>query len=188
MERVDFEKHRADFMPQLQKLYELSADEAEEIRVAPHEALPKLAARLHYEVQIATFNSMVQTIPKIVGKILVEREAQAESERLFYARWPILGSKAEYTSTVKNSLQAYKAANPKATFQDLVEKAGIMACLSLGLSPLPPTQSAPPPAPIPPRPAGAGASPGTPLRNSKPTGIEADIAEMVRQELEEMQG
>lgn len=186
VEPIDFEKQRKDFLSKTEPLYKLSDDEAEEVRVSPHEALPKLASRLHFEIQMSTFGAVMQALPQLITRAFAEREAQQKSESAFYTRWPDL-KKPEYSEAVLNSTRAFRAANPKATFEDVVEKAGLLAMISLGLNPAPT-----PPAPvvptipqIPPRPAGAGASPVTPIPQTGPPGVDPTIAEMIEFELRE---
>jgi hypothetical protein len=185
-EPIDFEKQRKDFLTKTEPLYKLSDEEAEEIRVSPHEALPKLASRLHFEVQLSTFGAVMQALPQLITRAFQEREAQQQSESVFYNRWPDL-KKPEYSDTVLNSLRAYRAANPKASFDDIVEKSGLFAMISLGLNPVPAPQApvVPTVSQTPPRPAGAGASPITPLSHGTPPGVDPMIAEMIEFEIRE---
>jgi hypothetical protein len=46
-------KHREAFLPKLAELYKLTDQEVADIQTNPGEAMPKLAAKLHYEVQLA---------------------------------------------------------------------------------------------------------------------------------------
>jgi hypothetical protein len=186
-EPIDFEKQRKDFLTKTEPLYKLSDEEAEEVRVSPHEALPKLASRLHFEVQLSTFGAIMQALPQLITRAFQEREAQQQSESAFYTRWPDL-KKPEYGEAVLNSLRAYRAANPKAGFDEIVEKSGLFAMISLGLNPVPQASQAPvvPTIPqTPPRPAGAGASPVTPMPTGTPPGVDPMIAEMIEFEIRE---
>lgn len=184
-EPVDFEKHRAAVLPKLEELYKLTDEEAEAARVSPETALPKLAARLHFEATTAAFNSVMGVLPNLVDTVLTQRKAIQESEDRFYSRWGDL-KKPEYEATVLNSVRAYKAANPKAPLDEVIERAGLMAMLTLGLSP---SQQQPPAAPTPPSPpmrpaspAGAGFSsqPFQPASSSEP---QDDIQALIAAEL-----
>jgi hypothetical protein len=73
VEPVDFEKHRAEVLPKLETLYGLSETEAEELRIEPEKALPKLAARLHYEVTAAAFNAVMSSLPQFVERTMQTR-------------------------------------------------------------------------------------------------------------------
>ena len=79
-EPMDFEKQRKDFLLKTEPLYKLSDEEAEEVRVSPYEALPKLASRLHFEVQLSTFGAVMQALPQLITRAFQEREAQQQSE------------------------------------------------------------------------------------------------------------
>jgi hypothetical protein len=159
-EPVTLEKHRAEFLPKLQELYKLSPEEAEELRVEPEKALPKLAATLHYEVLTSAYNSVLSVLPNLVGQYLEQQKAITAHEERFYNRWGALKD-PKYLGTVVSSVKAYRAANPKASQEEVIERAGLMAMLTLGLNPQgetpPPTPSQPAPAaPRPAIPAGAG--------------------------------
>jgi hypothetical protein len=173
-EPVDFEKHRASFLPKLEELYKFSDQEAEEIRVEPEKALPKLAARLHYEVLTAAFNSVTSVLPELIGSTLERQKAVSENEDKFYSRWKELKD-PKYAETVLNSVRAYKAVNPRAPTEEVIERAGLMAMLTLGLNPQ--AVAAPaapePPAPRPGRPAGAGFG-STPFQTQSPSSGEVD--------------
>jgi len=160
-EPVDWEKHRKEFLPKLTDLYKLTDQEAESLRTEPEKVYPAMAARLHYEVQAATYNSLLQVLPQIVSGLLESRQAADQADTAFYSSWPKL-SKTEksHTEAIRNSIRAYRNANPKADMGTVIKNAGLMAMMSLGLpldlpgAPVPLTTPLVPSAP--PRPAGAG--------------------------------
>lgn len=158
-EPFDFAKHREEFVPKLAELYKLSDDEVEAFRTNPGETLPKFAANLHYQVQAAVFNSVLQALPQVLDTAFNQRRAVDEADNAFYTRWPKLKNN-QYSETVVNSIRAYRAANPNAKMDKVIEQAGLMAMISLGLNPQEVVAAAtpsvtPPPAP---RPAGIGAA------------------------------
>jgi hypothetical protein len=194
-----FAQHRERFLPELQKLYALDptrdAAAIEELRTSPELALPKLAANLHYEVQLATYNSIMQAVPEIVGTIISRREEVSSLERSFKEMWPQLHEKPEYETAAESSIRAMRAANPQMPMKEVLQKAGMMAMLTLGL-PLPAPQAQAPHAPAPQaplappvrmappgRPAGvgaAGASPMTPPAAGGEGNIFEDLFEAAR--------
>lgn len=174
-----FAEHRAQFLPRLQQLYQIEGSPAwdaaaiEELRTAPEKALPKLAANLHYEVQLATYNSVMEAMPVMIGHILTQRKAADEAETMFKGMYPRLYEKPEYEQAAESSIRAMKAANPNMATPELLKRAGMMAMLTLGLpldmpgvsgapnpSPTPTPTPTPTPSqiPIPGRPAGVHAS------------------------------
>jgi hypothetical protein len=184
-EPVDFEKHRATFLPKLEELYKFSDQEAEEIRVEPEKALPKLAARLHYEVLTAAFNSVMSVMPEVVGSTLERQKAVTEHEEKFYSRWKELKD-PRYSETVLNSVRAYKAVNPRAPLEEVIERAGLMAMLTLGINPQQPAAPvAPvePPAVRPGRPAGAGFGSAPFQTNSSGSAEVDDIQALIAAEM-----
>lgn len=166
VESLTFEQHRAEFLPKIAALYKMTDEEAEQFRVNPGETLPMLAARVHYEVQAATFNSVLQALPQLVTSMLERKEASDKYDKAFYDKWPVLQGK-DKTETVVNSIKAFKAANPKAPVEKVIEQAGLMAAISLGIplesllakptgAPAPAAQQQAAPS-APPRPVGLGA-------------------------------
>lgn len=183
----DFEQHRQTFLPQLKELYKLTDEEAAAFQANPAEELPNLAAKLHYEVQVATFNAVMQSLPQLLDQFSSQREAVQRNENQFYDKWPKLKEKPEYKETVISAIKAYRTANPKMPMEAVIQQAGLMAMLTLGLPlDLPGTQPQPPapPAPqltpgLPARPAGIGGS-GAPLpraQGGQSGNIFADIVE-----------
>lgn len=183
-EPVDFEKHRETVLPKLEELYKLTDEEAEAVRVAPETALPKLAARLHFEATTAAFNSVVAVLPNIIENVTKQQKLIQEQEEKFYSRWGALKD-PKYEQTVLNSVRAYRTANPRASAQETIEHAGLMAMLALGLNPNPaPQQQAQPtptPAMRPAVPAGAGV-PSSPFAGSS-NGPMDDIQALIAAEM-----
>jgi hypothetical protein len=168
-EPLNFEKHRAETLPRLEELYKLTDEEVEEARLEPDKALPKLAARLHYEVTTAVFNSVLGSLPQFVHQTLEVRKAETAAEDSFFSRWPDLKDE-KHKPVVVNSIKAYRQANPRATMAEVIDRAGLMAMLSLGINPQPQQpqqqqpQAVPQPMPVPPLGAGAGGAPFAPRR------------------------
>ena len=162
-EPVNFEQHRKEFLPQLEKLYNLTDEEAEVVRTAPDKALPKLAARLHYEVQASTYNALLHVIPDVLNMLMDRRATADKADAAFFSKWPKLAGDG-HVETVRQSIRAYRAANPKAPMEKVIEQAGLMSMISLGIpldlpgitTPAANPAEPPPPAPIPTRPPGIG--------------------------------
>lgn len=151
----DLEALRTNTMPQLQELYTLSEQDAAEFEASPAKALPKLAAKLHFEATMAAYGSVMNALPQVVGTMVQQVLQAREQDQAFYTRWPQLKGQEDM---VMRTLQAWKQVNPNATQQDLVERGGLMAMLALGLNPQPqapaPQAPAAPTPPAPHRPAG----------------------------------
>lgn len=131
---------------------------------------------LHYNVTMSLQQAMYQYLPNLIQGQMGEMQARQQNENAFYTRWPQLkeavGKDAKVEEAINQSLRAYRTANPKATVKDVIEKAGLLAMISLGLNPtataaaapapVAPTQAAP--ALIPGRPAGTGMQGHVPQR------------------------
>lgn len=161
---VSFEQHRTNAVAELAKQYQLTAEEAEELRVTPETALPKFAAQLHFEVVMSAVNAIHSQLPQLIQGFMSYDRVRQEANDAFFKRWPQLND-SKHVETVKQAINAYKGANPKADMKDVIEKAGLFAMISLGFNPMPqaPVAAPPPVAPqVPARPIGVGSS-GAPL-------------------------
>lgn len=160
-----YTQYRDQIMPQLEQQYQLSQEQVDALNDNPAEVIPKIAAQIHYQAQIAAYTGIMSQLPQIVSSVLDRHTAIQEAQGRFYSRWPDL-QKSEYADKVDSTLQAWRNANPNASGEEMIEKAGLMAMLALGLDPTPqaepeqPTNGGQPPA-RPAAPAGAGA-PRTP--------------------------
>jgi len=172
-EQFDVAKHRAEFLPKLESLYKLNDAEVAELSTNPGEAMPKLAARLHYEVQLAVHQGVLQIIPHLFQNLMESQRETSKNDNAFYDRWPELkeavGKDSKIEGSIKEAVRSYKALNPKANTQDIIEKAGLLAMISLGIPPraaaamvqqamTPVPVLSPAPSQIPGRPAGVGAT------------------------------
>lgn len=163
-----FEELKAELLPELERHYALPEDIAAELKSADSldsgealvKVLPKLAARMHLEMQASVVQLVGQAIPQMVDQQMRFKATAERLESNFYDRWPKLKGKDE--RLIAQSVQAYRMVNPKANEQELIERAGAMAMLNLGLDPLAETRVAAPAAPPapPPPPPFTPASPG----------------------------
>lgn len=173
----DPEKHRTEFLGKLLPLYKLSDQEVQDIQTNPGEAFPKLAAQLHYNVSMAMNAALQQLMPQAIASQLRMQTLKQSYETKFYDKWPALKAAVakdpKTEEAINQSFEAFRATNPKATIDDLINKAGLLACISLGLNPLEGQQSPPPvgapqvvqpPPVIPGRPAGTGAQGHVPVQ------------------------
>jgi hypothetical protein len=187
---ITIEQHREKALPELAKLYQLTSEEAEALRVTPETALPQLAAKLHFEVVMSAYNAVMSQIPQAITGMMAHENTVKEANDKFFGRWEPLKD-PKHHERVKGAIKAYKAANPKAGLEEVIEGAGALAMISLGLPVAPagqplPAAAAPAPAPfVPPRPAGVGAG-GAPIPQPRSTGPQTDIEALVEAEIQGM--
>lgn len=167
-----FKQHREQFLPQLEQLYKIEgnwdSETIDELRTNPEKVLPKLAANLHYEVQLATYNSVMQALPNVVSTIIDQRRAVDRYTDMFKQMYPQLHEKKEYEAAAENAIRVIRQTNPQLPMEEVLKRAGVAACLALGLqlpasvvqpaTPPPAPASPPPRIPPPGRPAGIGAA------------------------------
>lgn len=177
-QQVNWEEHRATFLPKLQEMYKLSDQEVQDFQTNPGEAIPKLAAELHYKVMMSLHSSMMELLPHAIESQSRLTQKKVEYENKFYGKFPALkeavAKDIKVEATINEAIKAFRVANPKATMDDLINKVGLLTMITLGLDPM---QSQGQPAPvatpapvsmqpsqIPGRPAGMTAAAHVPVR------------------------
>lgn len=191
-EPVTFEKHRAEFLPKLRELYKLSPEQIEKVRESPEEILPDLAAQLHYEVQLASYNSVMAVLPDIIGMVMNRRLDEDKANTEFYGMHARLKERVaqdpKAEDAIRNSIKAYKTANPGADQKTVMQQAGILAMMALQMPLVEPQNAPAAPPPVrqaPPRPPGVGAS-SAPMPAQPAAGQEENIfADLVDDYLKE---
>lgn len=160
---LTFEQHRDKTLNALEPLFQMTPEEVEQLSVEPGKIMPKLAARVAFESMAMTFQALQAQLPQLINATMTNHSLQTESDKQFKERWPELYSD-QHKELVLNCIKAYRAANPKATMEQLIEGAGAMATISLGQAYTPrqiqqQQQAAASQVPgAPPRPAGAGST------------------------------
>jgi len=137
-----YNKYQAQILPQLEQAYALTPEQVTALETEPATLLPKLAAQIHYRAHVAAYTGIMSQLPTIISQVLERQTAVQAAETSFFGRWSDL-KKPEYASQVEASIRAYRAANPKAPMAEVIERAGLMAMLSLGLNPTPQPPAAP---------------------------------------------
>lgn len=182
----DPEKHRAEFIPKLEQLYALSDQEVSDFQTNPGASLSRLAAQLHYNMSLSLQTAIRQFLPHVVQNELTVTTERQKYETAFYDKWPPLKEavskdKVKVEATINEAIQAYRITNPKASIEDVIQKAGVLAMLSLGIAPtMQSTPNAPAPGPAAPfispgRPAGAGMQGHVPPRSAPGQQGEEDL-------------
>lgn len=155
-----YKAYRESIMPQLEAQYQLTEEQVEAIQDNPQQVIPQLAAKIHYSAQVAAYTGIMTQLPAMIAQVQERVTAEQKAEESFFSRWPALKDK-QHEQTVSRTLTAWRQANPEATLEDMIEKAGVSAMLAAGLDPRTVQEKeddAGPPTPPPARPAGAGGS------------------------------
>ena len=154
---------------QLTEQYALSPDDALAFQTAPETVLPKLAANMHVQIMREAYGQMqqmMQAVPALIKQHLESEQQERSAEERVFGEWP--GLKEHKAVMLKNVILARQAQGPQATAEQVLEAAGVLTAMSLGLDPMTvrktqqaqQTHQAPTVQGIPPRPAGAGTSGG----------------------------
>lgn len=150
------QQHMDKMVPELAKLYAVDEADVEALRTEPEKVLPTLAGRLHYGIQMAVFQGVMSALPQMMEQYGQQQKAYQENENAFFEAFPDLKAKPEYAQTVLESIKAVRATAPNLSREDLIKRAGILACTTLGIVP-----------------GAAAAQPGTPAQPAAPSAVPA---------------
>lgn len=171
-----YDKFREESLPHLEKLYEMDEETATAFDENPREVLPKIAAKLHFDAMMSTYNAVTAAMPSLVGQVVKAMEISNSAEQAFYEAWPDL--KQASPQVVETAVKSYRAANPTAKLDQVIQNAGRLAMINAGLDPTPKPKVDPTPKAQPPRPAAPGGTNPTPPPRPKAPGSENVFAEL----------
>lgn len=129
-----YTEHRKETLPILEKLFSLTDEEAAALDEQPSKVLPKLAGSLMYDTMLSTYNAVLVAMPSVVNRIVAASNQAQKAEAQFFDAWPDLRSPAA-KPVVSAAITAYRAAHPRATLEDVISKAGVMAMINAGFDP-----------------------------------------------------
>lgn len=179
-----YAEHREKTLPELEKVFTLSEEEAAALDEQPSKVLPKLAAQLQYDVMLSTYNAVLQAMPSVMGTLMHTTKLADQAQAQFMEKWPDLNNK-KAEPAVRAAIQAYRAANPRASLEETIKNAGVMAMINLGLDPTKSQQQVqkkPALKAAPPKPAApTGQQPAPPVRQESEENVFAEIARVFDQ-------
>lgn len=159
--------------------FALSEADKEAIDTDVHTAIPKLMARTFLRAQASAFSQMERVVPAVIQRYMKVSAARDTSQGVFYQRWPMV-NKASHGEVVDKIARTYRAENPNASLEKMVEDIGPYVLMAAKIAPnaAPPQQQqaatshpqsspmarngggrAPPPSPFVPAVGGGGAQP-----------------------------
>ena len=168
-----YKDHRAKTLPKLEEFFVLSEEDAAALDEQPSKVIPKLAAQMMYDTMLSTYNAVLAAAPSIVHRLIHASNEAKSAETAFFSAWPDLKD-PKAKPVIAAAINAYRATNPRASRDDVIQKAGLMAMLNLGMDPTKKAEVITPPAArlTPPKPAGGrNTAQTTPPR---PKGEESD--------------
>ncbi len=175
-----YTEHRTQTLPTLEKLYALTDEQAEAYNEDPVKALPKIAASLHYDAMMSSYNAVMAALPSVIHSVMKAGNAADKAENAFYGEWPEL-TDAKHAPAVEAAVRAYRTTKPDAPLDEVIKNAGGLAMMNLGMTralkveePKPkPKPRAKPATPI--APSGANAAP--PVQTEEDRNIFSDLTE-----------
>lgn len=128
----DLQKMRDDFISQTAEGFQFSEEEAEELRVEPEKALPKILAKVQVQALESAVQIMRANLPELVRQQLGANQSAMTAEKKFYGKFPELKSK-EAVKVAEGMAKAYRSANPDATLDEVIDNVGYMTWRKMGL-------------------------------------------------------
>lgn len=126
-----FQQQVDAYRGELQKQYAISDEDADAILTDPKVVLPKLMANMHLAMLQQVGQLMQQMTPSLVQQQVHTVNTTQERLKAFSAKYPDLVSPENQEITVQ-AVRLVKQLHPKATFEELMEKAGPVAYSLLG--------------------------------------------------------
>lgn len=129
------EQLREEYHSKLVEHYAINDEDAIALATTPEQVLPRLAANMHVRVMEEVtqhINAAMQMVPQMLEMRMKQAEAEEKAKQDFFGVWP--GLTEHYDTIVQNARMA-RNANPSATRQQVIEMAGMMTALALGLDP-----------------------------------------------------
>lgn len=178
-QRRQWQEDRVKYEAELEKYFAFSEEDAEKLREAPDEVLPKLAAKIYLDTYQTVMNGMYKVMPQVVAAVVQQRQAREELTQSFYGKWPDL-NKPEYAKVIATVSATYANLKPQATQDEVLQEVGemAMAALKLGVTPVveTPPPATPPVKPFSPATPGGGGTPPT-QAPVKPSNVFTEISE-----------
>lgn len=174
-----FEKNADKIMENLAKeQYALSDEDIAQLEAEPAAALPKLAAKVHYNLTKQVAQMISGMLPNAFMHMQgVQKQAEAAVSK-FQEQWPQIDV-VKYTSEIEQTANVYRQMNPKATQDEVISFVGAAIAARHKLSA--PTPSAAPgnpaatkPQPFVPASAGAPAAPPAVVQQDDWAGLGQD--------------
>lgn len=145
----DMVKWEKEQLGDLEKLYAISAEDAEKLNTEPELILPKLAANMHMSVTKALLTAVQDIIPVALAQHTQQVSVEQEARNSFYAVNPDLND-PKYEAAIFQVGKIFRAANPAAPREVAVKTIGDMVRQALQIAPIsaPAATPAPQPAPV----------------------------------------
>lgn len=127
----------------------LTKQEAEALELNAAEAIPRLMARTYYQATQSALLHIQNFVPGMVVNLVKAMQAQKEAEDAFYGAHKHL-DRGKHAKDVQSFNQAFRAANPQISMEDLQAMVAAAVTAKFGLQPnaaAKPNGGAPPPQP-----------------------------------------
>ncbi len=120
---------RQQYNTQLQQYYAFDQETAQRLQTEPELVLPQLAANLHMAVMDAVMSSLPSRVFNLVNNVTEMNRIEREAEDTFFSAWPEL---RDVKPQVLQVGAMFRAANPGATKEQVVDAVGKFVMQSLG--------------------------------------------------------
>ncbi len=131
-----YKEHREKTLPQLEKIFALTDEEAAALDERPSQVVPKLAGQLMYDTMLSTYNAVIAALPSVITTFIEASKQADTAQGKFFEAWPQLVGQKAAVPVISAAIHAYRGQNPRADLDDIIKNAGVMAMVNLGLDPL----------------------------------------------------
>jgi hypothetical protein len=124
----DMAKLRQAEVERLTSVYALSDEDARTMTVEPEKIVPKMMAEMHANIVEAVVAVLGAQLPAVVESLGEQKRARVSAEDAFYKRFPALKGE-KFRKSVEESIRIARTSDPKASMQEVIIQAGILASL-----------------------------------------------------------
>lgn len=117
---------------EIEKRYQMSEAERDEMQLNPEKVLPGLAARVYVDVFESVLAAVNEMLPVRVTQLNQTSLQAAERTQQFYEAWPGLKTQEGHEKVLAIG-RVYKQVNPDAKPEDFIRDVGTQASVALGV-------------------------------------------------------
>lgn len=128
----EFAAEETRIFGELEKLYTMSDEEAQNFLTEPELVLPKTAARLHMAITKDVIGGIHSVLPGIIQAYMNNTGVEQKARDSFYAKNPDLNN-PEYEQYIFKIGKMFREVNPNATSDVAAERIGDMVRQALGI-------------------------------------------------------
>lgn len=116
--------------------FQLSQEDLQALETDAPGHIPKLLAKVYLRSQVNMMQQLERYIPAMLQRYAETAQKVSANEGKFYQRWPDI-KQAQHGELVRRYAQVYRASNPQASMEQMIEDLGPMVMMAARIVPQP---------------------------------------------------